>query len=61
MNKYVEWYLDRTWRSIWWWRIFAMIHIVMFWSFVYYLFTNVFPMLDRYSQLLGLLRDYGLI
>ena len=55
MGKYWQWYLDRTWRSIWWWRIFAISQAIFLWVLVYYVFFELLPMYTRMYNALELL------
>jgi len=61
MKNFKEWYLDKTWRNIWFWRIFALSQAIIFWILVYYLFAEVFPLLDKYAEVYEILEGYGLV
>jgi len=50
--------LDRTWNSIWFWRINYIIISILFWFLVYFLFTEVFPLLDKYAEIYELIKPY---
>lgn len=55
MGKHWQWYLDKTWRNIWWWRIVAItawvIMILIVWTF--------FDMLDDYDKMYRVLKMLG--
>jgi len=46
MGRYWQWYLDKTWRSIWWWRIIAVIA----WVFTIVILLQFFELLTACKE-----------
>jgi len=56
-----ERFINGVWNNIWYWRISYFITLGIFLYMVYYLFAEVFPLLDKYAQVYDILLEYGLI
>jgi len=60
MGKFLNWYKEKIWNNIWYWRIVAIVNIIFFIGLVLWILFEVIPTLDKATKVIRLFELLGL-